>query len=227
MDRKAGREETDRLTERGTDWRSMGQWHHERNGRATGGQTGKRKRNTGSQWSGDQATEQARMAPWWNKWNGWTALDALLSVSPPWRGESVWMNVCTLCECMCQCKGTKDHLWSCLRGICRETRLALYNLLQRLTEGTEALRTRMYKPSCTKKKQTLTTTKDKWRSATYQLPKSHPQDRIPSSYRTRGWWRVHGGRVPSLHISVAIETTQGMTLLCDTMDTECCYQDIQ
>lgn len=34
----------------------------------------------------DQATEQARMAPWWNVW---TALDALLSASLPWRGESV------------------------------------------------------------------------------------------------------------------------------------------
>lgn len=28
-------------------------------------------------------------------------------------------------------------------------------------------------------------------------------------------------------ISIAIETTQGMMLLCDTVDTECCYQDIQ
>lgn len=27
--------------------------------------------------------------------------------------------------------------------------------------------------------------------------------------------------------SIAMETTQGMMLLCDTVDTECCYQDIQ
>ncbi|CAJ1058701.1 Hypothetical predicted protein [Xyrichtys novacula] len=34
-------------------------------------------------------------------------------------------------------------------------------------------------------------------------------------------------REGALSISIAIETTQGMMLLCDTVDTECCYQDIQ
>lgn len=31
----------------------------------------------------------------------------------------------------------------------------------------------------------------------------------------------------ALSISIAIEMTQGMTLLCNSVDTECCYQDIQ
>lgn len=36
----------------------------------------------------------------------------------------------------------------------------------------------------------------------------------------------HGAEV-ALSISIAIETTQGVMLLCDTVETECCYQDIQ
>lgn len=39
--------------------------------------------------------------------------------------------------------------------------------------------------------------------------------------------RVEQGREGALSISIAIETTQGMMLPCDTVDTECCYQDIQ
>ena len=35
-----------------------------------------------------------------------------------------------------------------------------------------------------------------------------------------------GGEV-ALSISIAIETTRGMMLPRDTVDTECCYQDIQ
>lgn len=52
-------------------------------------------------------------------------------------------------------------------------------------------------------------------------PTPFPKDTTPSGVKGEpGWEGVWS-------ISIGIETTQGMTLLCDSVDTECCYQDIQ
>lgn len=52
-------------------------------------------------------------------------------------------------------------------------------------------------------------------------PSPFPKDTTPSGVKGEPGWEG------ALSISIAIETTQGMTLLCDSVDTECCYQDIQ
>lgn len=53
------------------------------------------------------------------------------------------------------------------------------------------------------------------------LPPPFPKDTAPSGVKGEP------GPEGAMSISIAIETTQGMTLLCDSVDTECCYQDIQ
>lgn len=52
-------------------------------------------------------------------------------------------------------------------------------------------------------------------------PPPFPKDTTPSGVKGKPSWEGASS------ISIAMETTQGMTLLCDSVDTECCYQDIQ
>lgn len=138
-----------------------------------------------------------------------------------------------------------------MRDSAKGTVESLHMDLWQLTKGAETLGARMYLNKASKqqekRKQNKKKTSCNWKhqadghqpkqqlTKDNQIPSSSsllmcpflpplfpfPKDTTPSGVKGEPGWEG------ALSISIAIETTQGMTLLCDSVDTECCYQDIQ